>query len=213
VAVRVGQVGKTSIEMLYTVAYDGEVVADAVATMVCVAGATGSFKPSAVPERVRRAASTIVAEPRSAAVLDSYGGAEAVTMDQAYTRRVLASVTGVPRPSAETFVHEMVVRFSDEDVNKHTNHAGYARFCSDAVDVLRGSDHPLVSALGGAAFPWFLRSLVLEYVAETKAQDTLTIYLTAGANSPGEVAVAIARGDTLCTKGVLELTTSPDARL
>lgn len=218
VEVTVGQVGKTSIEMLYTVRYDGVVVADAVATMVCVSGAAGAFKPSQVPERVRKLAASAAtpspaasaAGPTAAEGASTQGGA--VTMDQAYTRRVLATVKGIPPKDCNAFTYPFTVRFSDEDVNRHTNHAGYARFCCDAVEELRASTHPLAAHLGQAS-PWFVQSIVLEYVAETKARDALTAHLWKGEGAMGELLVVISRGDTVCTKGVLQVTTGPGSNL
>ena len=54
------------------------------------------------------------------------------------------------------------MRYSDEDINKHANHASYARFLEDAKRSLEVSDHPLASRVRDTA----TQGVIIEYAAE-----------------------------------------------
>ena len=87
---------------------------------------------------------------------------------------------GVPH-----FVYCTVVRASDEDLNRHTNHAAAARFVEDALAALAADAQASFSAPA-------LDFLALEYVAESRMADLLELKLFPLENT-GELGVLMHR--------------------
>lgn len=121
--VQLAEVGRTSIEFRYGVYFDNILVARGCAVMVSVTGPAGRLQPTPVPRRVAHLAPT--ATPSSYA-LASKGD----------LRRALAATTaadGARAQPALTFETTFVVRFSDEDANKHANHTFLIRLVEDTL--------------------------------------------------------------------------------
>eukprot|EP00747_Dinoflagellata_sp_TGD_P023070 gnl/TRDRNA2_/TRDRNA2_129537_c0_seq2.p1 gnl/TRDRNA2_/TRDRNA2_129537_c0~~gnl/TRDRNA2_/TRDRNA2_129537_c0_seq2.p1 ORF type:complete len:260 (-),score=49.55 gnl/TRDRNA2_/TRDRNA2_129537_c0_seq2:215-994(-) len=205
--VTLGVVGGTSVEFRYRVLYGETHVGDGVVLMVCVGGKSdertgGKLSPTPMPARVKSLAPE---------------GARGGPMDRS---AVLADMKAV-RPTApaegpECFVYKVVIRYSDEDVNKHANHSAYARFCEDALDTLRTQPaHPLHKVFGLAA-GCRLVGLTLEYAAESRAGDEVEVRFSPGARAAGDEAtpidVHIFHGATILNRGRLTLCTAEQAQ-
>lgn len=201
--VSVGAVGGTSIEFRYQVLYGDRVVGDGVVLMVCVEGEPGKMKPAPVPARIKALAAS--------------DGNRAGLTDKAFA---IAELKRVPRsPPARgdmSFAYDLIVRYSDEDVNKHANHSAYARFCEDALETLRAScDHPLCRLLdlAGGYGQKRLAGVLLEYAAEGRVGDALQVCLSRSSDAPSVteaiVDVHILRDTQLLVRGQLVLRGMP----
>lgn len=166
-----GPVGKSSVPFRYRLMCDGEEIATGETLMVCVAGTPGAFKSSPVPDRIR-AMSAGAAKDASPWALDR-----------------------VPKEApAGAFEYNFLVRYSDEDVLKHTNQSQTARFVYDARMHLAMSDHPLAPL---AKKPF--KELELQYSKESRAGDALSVRLSRC--NGGGLSVHIYRGAELLNRG------------
>lgn len=182
ILVSLGSVGRTTVEFRYRISFNGELVGTGCVLMVCVSGTPGNFKPSPIPERVRRLAPT-----------DTYG-------DRAFMQRGLQEVPKeTPPPSSGSFTYSMVVRHSDEDTNKHANHAAYARFFEDAREVAAVSDH----LVGEIARSGDLNDMMIEYVSEVRAMDHCDVVLSPSKGAEGSGAIDVHVYRTNNKKGLL----------
>jgi acyl-CoA thioesterase FadM len=154
-----GVVGKSSIEFKYRINYGNQQMGTGIVNMVNVGGVPGALKSSPVPDRVRGLAAA----------------------EESSDRKLMMSVLNeMPKDGpAESFVYNTKIRFTDEDVNKHANHASYARFFEDAKWSLRhemaldNEGHKL-SAI--ASRP--LVGMVIEYAKEARANDEIEVKLS-----------------------------------
>lgn len=163
--VTVGNIGGTSIEFRYDILFDGVKAGQGCVLMISVGGVPGSLKPSPVPARVKG-----IGDPNNLPDFKPF---------------MLEMAGKVPKPksgeplaphSNEVFLHKVVVRHSDEDVNKHANHSAYARYFEDAREILIGQDkHPLAAHMKGD-----LDTVIIEYGAEATADDVCELRLSKG---------------------------------
>ncbi|CAJ1338828.1 unnamed protein product, partial [Effrenium voratum] len=149
-----GKVGRTSMEFRYDIFFDSEKVAEASSVAIVVSPAAERFQPSPVPEDLRPL------------VTSSARGADPA--------ECLRSIPDLP-PSPDAYRVKAVVRFSDEDINKHANHSAQALFFEDAKEEMAAdaSAPPPLRRLAAQE----LRSLAIAYLAEAHAKDELTICL------------------------------------
>jgi hypothetical protein len=99
----VGSIGNTSIEFRYRILFGGRQVASGCALMICVGGTPGNLRPSPVPDDIRRLA------------------AESAGEDKAFMQATLKQCPADAPKDAYTI--PMMIRHSDEDLNKHANHS------------------------------------------------------------------------------------------
>eukprot|EP00933_Yihiella_yeosuensis_P045905 TRINITY_DN4132_c0_g1_i1.p1 TRINITY_DN4132_c0_g1~~TRINITY_DN4132_c0_g1_i1.p1 ORF type:complete len:333 (+),score=62.57 TRINITY_DN4132_c0_g1_i1:67-999(+) len=179
--VEIGEIGKTSIEFLYTIFFDNECVAFASTVMIVTAGTPGNLKPSPVPDDVRalgRKSST--EEPRSSSDEILRG------------REQRLSLNNVPKevPSG-SYRTTASVRFSDEDVNGHANHSTQARFFEDAKETLANDE--TAPAEFRALARQHLDAIAITYLLEAHALDNLEISLAKSATNPQALDVWVCR--------------------
>ena len=99
----VGSIGNTSIEFRYRILFGDQQVASGCALMICVAGTPGDLKPSPIPDDIRRLAG-------------EGGGGDKEFMQ--------AALKQCPAEAPEdSFTIPLMIRHSDEDLNKHANHS------------------------------------------------------------------------------------------
>ena len=182
-----GRVGRSSIELVYTLRRagdgdgdgggDGAPVARALVVMVVVGGDGRPVARVAVP----RAAQPFDAAAHNAAQPNHFNLRallRAMLPKPGSPQRDRAAVTdGTPRPP---FVYRARVRPSDEDANMHVNHASYARLFGDArvacVTAARG-------AAGGRRVPLYAggdavapaAAVAVSYAAEARFGDALAV--------------------------------------
>mmetsp|Transcript_21613 Transcript_21613/g.64965 ORF Transcript_21613/g.64965 Transcript_21613/m.64965 type:complete len:303 (-) Transcript_21613:71-979(-) len=196
--VEVGEVGRTTIEWRYRVAFGERQVATASCVMISTAGTPGSFKPHPVPEDVRALASPVASE------------------NAQFMKEALASV---PKQAPDgAYVLPLAVRYSDEDVNKHANHSAQARFFEDAKEAITydESASPPLRAVAEQQ----LEAIVISYAAEVSALDRLEVKVALSADGSAlDVWVdrlqpkptLVARGRMVCSGG--KLPSADDRRL
>ena len=110
-----GVVGKSSIEFVYPIFYGEQQVGTGVTNMVNVGGEPGHLKSAPVPARI---------------------AGLATTAESAERKLMMEVLKAMPKEAPEgAWTYDTAVRFSDEDVNKHANHASYSRFFEDAKEV------------------------------------------------------------------------------
>lgn len=163
--VTVGNIGGTSIEFRYDVLFDGVKAGTGCVLMIAVGGVPGSLKPSPVPTRVKGLGDPENVQTFKPFMLEMAG-------------KVAKPKAGEPLPASsnDVFLHKVVVRHSDEDVNKHANHSAYARYFEDAREILIGQGkHPLAKEMVGD-----LDTVIIEYGAEATADDVCELRLTKG---------------------------------
>lgn len=149
----VGAVGQTSVEFRYKIFFGEHIVATATTTMIVASGTPGNFRPSPVPEAVRALAA------------DDEGA------DRTFLSDGLARVPKeAPR---NAYSHAVLVRFSDEDMNKHANHSALARFFEDAKEDI-SFDEAANSTLRRLA-EMRLAAIQIAYIAEIRALDSLVV--------------------------------------
>lgn len=99
----VGSIGNTSIEFRYRIQFGDRQVATGCTLMICVQGTPGNLKPSPIPDDIRRMA------------------AEDGGEDKAFMQAVL---NDCPREAPDdAYTMPLMIRHSDEDLNKHANHS------------------------------------------------------------------------------------------
>lgn len=158
----IGTIGKTSIEFRYKIFFGDRLIGHGNVTMIVVAGTPGNLKPSPVPEAVR--------------------GLGAVEPDE--TKHFMSDhLAALPKePPADAYMTSVVVRYSDEDLNKHANHSAAARFFEDSKEMLAADEsaNPDLRAIAQQQ----LQSILISYSAETRANDQLTVSVaTSAANT------------------------------
>jgi acyl-CoA thioesterase FadM len=150
-----GVIGKSSIELKYRVNYGSQQMGTAVVNMVNVGGVPGALKSSPVPERVRSLAAA----------------------EESSDRQLMMSILkDMPKDGpADSFVYKTKIRYTDEDINKHANHASYARFFDDAKWslALDNTSHKLSAV---ASRP--LVGMVIEYAKEARANDEIDVMIS-----------------------------------
>eukprot|EP00931_Biecheleriopsis_adriatica_P061964 TRINITY_DN37299_c0_g1_i1.p1 TRINITY_DN37299_c0_g1~~TRINITY_DN37299_c0_g1_i1.p1 ORF type:complete len:311 (-),score=71.65 TRINITY_DN37299_c0_g1_i1:17-949(-) len=152
----VGEVGRTSIEFRYTIFFGEQLVANAATIMIVTAGSPGNFKPSPVPDAVRRLASRANGEAR---------------------QFMAEALSDVPRePPHDSWRMPLEVRFSDEDVNRHANHSAMARYFEDAREALLADESTVSLALRSVAEQQ-LEAVMVAYLAEARAQDVCEVHV------------------------------------
>mmetsp|Transcript_51637 Transcript_51637/g.109720 ORF Transcript_51637/g.109720 Transcript_51637/m.109720 type:complete len:303 (-) Transcript_51637:147-1055(-) len=168
--VEIGDVGKTSIEFRYKIFYDTTMVATGTTTMVVAAGEPGKLKPSPVPEAIKNLASS---EP----------GADKIFL--------MESLNSQPKEAPkDAYVVPLVIRWSDEDVNKHANHSAIPRYFEDAKESII-ADPTAPAALREAAVQK-LCAVLVNYASEARAQDKCEVRLSLG-EKPGVLNVWVVR--------------------
>jgi len=185
----VGTIGKSSVEFRYQIFFDERLAGTAVCTMIVVSGTPGNFKPSPVPDPLRRLAAT------------------EVSADQTALTQSLATISKQPVEGA--YVYGFTIRYSDEDVNKHANHSATARFFDDAKETV-AYDESADPALRAAARQQ-LQAIMVTYGAETRAGDQCEVRVTlaepgvldlwvfrVAPNSWGGQAGVVSRGRLVC---------------
>eukprot|EP00928_Gymnodinium_smaydae_P032597 TRINITY_DN23563_c0_g2_i1.p1 TRINITY_DN23563_c0_g2~~TRINITY_DN23563_c0_g2_i1.p1 ORF type:complete len:317 (+),score=64.57 TRINITY_DN23563_c0_g2_i1:59-1009(+) len=197
--VEVGDIGRTSLEFRYRVLLGGAQVASGCTVMITMASVPGRFATAPVPEDVRALAS-------------KEQGA-----DHKFLRDTLAAVPAQAPEATSTAVEfhttEVLVRYSDEDVNAHANHSAQARFFEDAKETI--ANDPAAPAALRAVASQHLEAIAVAYTAEVHAGDRLEVRVAAAAASetsaldvwtvrlrpkPG----IVARGRLLCGGGLPE---------
>ena len=172
--VLLADVGTTSIEFRYHVYYDNILVARGCAVMVSVTGPPGSLKPTPVPRRV--------ADLAPSARASSYLMASKPSL-----RNVLQPLSNIrPDFNPLTFETTFVVRFSDEDANKHANHTFLIRLVEDTLACARATKGE-VSALAKFFIYNTLRGIAMTYMHEAHAMDVVRIRLIERPNEDGEL--------------------------
>ena len=150
-----GVIGKSSIEFKYRINYDSKQVGTGVVNMVNVGGQPGALKSSPVPDRVRGLAAVEESEDR---------------------KLMMQVLNDMPKDGpADSYVYKTIIRYTDEDINKHANHASYARFFDDAKWALALVDtqHALSAV---AQLP--VVGVVVEYAKEARANDEIEVVLS-----------------------------------
>ena len=99
----VGSIGNSSIEFRYRILFGDRQVASGCALMICVGGTPGNLKPSPVPDDIRG--------------LAAEGGGE----DKAFMQAALKQCP--PEAPKDAYTIPLMIRHSDEDLNKHANHS------------------------------------------------------------------------------------------
>jgi len=150
----VGVIGKSSIEFKYKIRYDDECVGTGVVNMVNVAGEPGSLKSSPVPARVKALA------------------AQTESDDRKLMSSIMKAMPADAPSSA--FIYSTSIRYSDEDINKHANHASYARFFEDAFRTLEQSTHPLAATAQAKQ----ITGVVVDYAKEAAVNDVVQVCLS-----------------------------------
>mmetsp|Transcript_117563 Transcript_117563/g.379419 ORF Transcript_117563/g.379419 Transcript_117563/m.379419 type:complete len:302 (+) Transcript_117563:73-978(+) len=195
--VEVGDVGRTTLEFRYKILFGSQQVATGSTVMISTAGTPGNFKPHPVPDDVKALAA-----------------AEA-SADAKFMRETLASVA--KEAPAGAYATPVVVRYSDEDVNKHANHSAQARYFEDAKEVI-AHDEAASPQLREVAEQQ-LEAIVISYAAEVSAMDRLEVRVAAAQGCTLDVWVQrlqpnptlVARGRIFCGGGKME--DSDDRRL
>lgn len=192
ISCEVGTVGRTSLEWRYRISFGDRLVATGLTTMIVTSGVPGSFKPSPVPEDLRKLA------------------APGESKDRAMLTRSLAALPKDPPAGAYTYA--FTVRFSDEDVNKHANHSALARHFEDAREVLLADEEspPALRAIARQQ----LADILITYDAESHARDRCEVRVASSAPDildmwvvrleaarPGAGAGLIGRGRLCCRGG------------
>jgi len=175
--VQLAEVGKTSIEFRYNVYFDNILVARGCAIMVNVTGPPGGLKPSPVPRRIADMAPT--AEPTS------HHLASKAELRKALAAPLPATVPKDPLAFETTFV----VRFSDEDVNKHANHTFLIRLVEDTLACAQATQGK-VAALAKFFIYNKVVGIAMEYLHEAHALDVVRVQLTERPPEPDEDADA-----------------------
>jgi len=153
VSCEIGAIGKTSIEFRYQVFFGQSLAATGCTTMIVVGGTPGNLKPTPVPEAIRGLASAEGDEDR---------------------KFLLASLDALPKaPSSGAYSLPVVVRYSDEDINKHANHSAMARFFEDAKETILADESadPVLRLLAGME----LSAVMISYAAEARALDSCEV--------------------------------------
>jgi len=165
----VGTVGKTSIEFRYKIFFGELLIGYGNVTMIVMAGTPGSLKPSPVPEVIRALGSP---EPDE-------------------TRQLMAdALAALPKaPPGDAHINTVVVRYSDEDLNKHANHSTMARFFEDAKETIAADEgaKPDVRTIAQQQ----LEAIVISYHAEIRATDELRV--SVATSTPGALDVWVHR--------------------
>ena len=141
----VGSIGNTSIEFRYRILFGEREVATGCSLMICVGGTPGNLKPSPVPDDIRGLAAD--------------GGGEDKTFMQAALKQCPAEAPD------DAYTLPLMIRHSDEDLNKHANHSAYARFFEDAKEALM-ADATAPAALRNVA-QRHLEAIIIAYLLTT----------------------------------------------
>eukprot|EP00750_Incisomonas_marina_P007388 INCI14900.1.p1 GENE.INCI14900.1~~INCI14900.1.p1 ORF type:complete len:325 (+),score=39.34 INCI14900.1:103-1077(+) len=198
-AVQLAEVGKTSIEFRYNVYFDNILVARGCAVMVSVTGPAGALQPTPVPRRIADMART--------ALPSQY-----LFANKADLRRALAPAPAPAfAPSAGdpplTFETTFVVRFSDEDANKHANHTFLIRLVEDTLACAHATQGK-VAALAKFFIYNKLAGVAMEYLHEARAMDVVRVQLTERWTDEDEAiasdASAMAAGTDVASKSEIE---------
>jgi len=191
----VGAVGKTSIEFRYRILFADRLVGTGCATMICVGGTPGNLKPSPIPKAVIALAAPEEGDDR---------------------KFLMDSLAALPKEApAGAYMTPVVVRYSDEDVNKHANHSAQARFFEDAKEVIAADENasPGLRAVAEQQ----LHVILISYVSEVRAMDvcevrialsrtvgTLDVWVyRTGDNRSSGAAGVVARGRLICGGGLV----------
>ena len=197
ITAEMGAIGRSSLEFLINVSCDDVSIGKGSITMVSVAGQIGEFKPSPVPPDVKN-----FADPARSDVLGM----------RAQSRASLAEMAEGLEGRQADFTHTVHVRYSDEDVNMHVNHASYVRFMEDARCALMASNHELANLVR----KWNVRSITIEYVSEAHAGDTCTLSIYNWKLAPQSLTLALEMVDAKTQqkriRGLIEMS-SDDAKL
>eukprot|EP00929_Paragymnodinium_shiwhaense_P010408 TRINITY_DN115034_c0_g1_i1.p1 TRINITY_DN115034_c0_g1~~TRINITY_DN115034_c0_g1_i1.p1 ORF type:complete len:306 (+),score=35.88 TRINITY_DN115034_c0_g1_i1:61-978(+) len=185
-----GAVGRTSVEFRYKIFFGQRLVATATTTMIVASGTPGSLKPSPVPDSVRALAAP----------------------DEGADRKLLVdALAALPKEApADAYSHPILVRYSDEDVNKHANHSALARYFEDAKEAVLEDECAQARLRSLAERP--LEAIQIAYLAEIRASDELSVQVAAeghaarlqlwvyrkNANKFGGKPGLVARGCILC---------------
>lgn len=155
----VGNIGRTTIEFRYRILFGRRLVATGTTTMIVVTGSPGNLKPSLVPDAIRAFAAA----------------------DEGEDRRFLAeSLAALPKePPSDAYTVTLLIRFSDEDVNRHANHSALARFFEDAKESILAN--PAASPSLRAVAEQQLEAVLITYEEEARAQDVCEVKVA----SPG----------------------------
>jgi len=188
--VEVGDIGRTTLEFRYNVFFGEKQVASGCTVMIATAGTPGNFKPAPVPDDVKALAS------------------KNESSDGKFLKDSLAAMP--KEPPADAYSTEVVVRYSDEDVNKHANHSAQARFFEDAKEIVL-NDPSANPALRGIAEQQ-LEAILISYAAEVSALDRLVVKLAVAADNVVDVWVTrtepkpglVSRGRMICGGGPIE---------
>lgn len=185
VKVDIGDIGRTTIEYRYKIFFGSHYVASGSTVMIMTAGTPGNLKPAPVPDDVKAL------------------GASGESETNKFMKDALA---GVPKePPADAYTTRLIVRYSDEDVNKHANHSAQARYFEDAKEILRFDEGapPALRAIAGQQ----LEAIVITYNAEIHAKDELEVKVSTGAtgtlnvwvNRTSPNPVRVTRGCMVCS--------------
>lgn len=188
--VEIGDIGRTTIEFRYKIFFDSQQVGVGSVTMIAMAGSPGSFKPTPIPDDVK-----------------PLGGKEP-SPDAKYMKDALANMP--KQAPSDAYATSVIVRYSDEDINKHANHSAQARFFEDAKEIIAadaGAD-PALRAV--ASQP--LEAVLISYAAEARATEELRVKVTRSAHDTLSVWVErvqpnpglVARGQMVCSGGAVE---------
>lgn len=188
--VEIGDIGKSTLEFRYNIFFGTQHVATGVTVMISTAGTPGKFKPHPVPDDVKALAS-----PEASA-------------DGKFMKSELAAVA--KDAPAEAYMTPVVVRYSDEDVNKHANHSAQARYFEDAKEILTYDTHASPSLRGIAEQQ--LEAIIISYAAEVSARDKLEVKVSPSGTNALDVwvyriepnPVLVSRGRMVCGGGKVE---------
>lgn len=188
--VEIGDIGRTTIEFRYKIFFGSRQVGTGSVMMIAMAGTPGHFKPTPIPDDVK-----------------PLGGKEP-SPDAKYMKDALASVP--KQAPSDAYVTSVVVRYSDEDINKHANHSAQARFFEDAKEIVAADADADPALRAVASQP--LEAILISYAAEARAMDELRVKITCSSSDSLDVWVErvhpnpglVARGRMVCKGGAVE---------
>lgn len=196
--VEVGDIGRTTVEFRCKIFFGRHHVADGSVVMILAAGTPGNFKPSIVPEDVKALAA---GDPSSNAK---------------FMKETLAAM---PKDAPlDSYTTRVLVRYSDEDVNKHANHSAQARFFEDAKEIIMhdANASPVLRDIAQQQ----LEAIMISYSAEVSAMDSLHVKASPSSTRGIDVWVyrtdpkptLVARGHMICSGGRIENSDVPHVK-
>lgn len=183
------QVGKTSFRCSYIIYEDEMIIARVITAIVNTqVSASGARAPALLPKYVASEITWLEKDSEGSKLLAIIPRALASTSDAlSVPSSSTAVVEHFKREASKAQVallpvYPVIVRYSDEDTNHHTNHAVYVKFIED---------HLQATQLPPAIAMW------IEYMKESRANDRLEVRFISVGESFGSVFEVVAVGKLL----------------